>query len=108
MSAYLLRNIDFVHVHVHFMDRAVLVALIITRMLGKTYSFTAHAVDIYRKPILMCIKLQNARFVVTVSNFNRVHLQRIDPKLPEEKIYVLHPWVDPEKFSPPALPLYGW
>ena len=99
-AAFLLRKKNFEHIHTHFMDRAVVVSFIICRMLGKTYSFTAHAADIYREPALMRIKLQNARFVVTVSKFNQEHLLNIDPNLSAEKIHVLHPWVDLNEFTP--------
>jgi glycosyltransferase involved in cell wall biosynthesis len=101
-AAFLLRKLDFDHIHAHFMDRSVIVTLVMSRILGKSYSFTAHASDIFIKPALMRLKLRNARFVVTVSKFNREHFQRVAPNFPAEKIHILHPWVDPEKFSPPA------
>lgn len=94
-----LRRNSFEHIHVHFMDRSVVIALIISRFLDKTYSFTAHAVDIYKKPVLMDLKLRQASFVVTVSEYNREYLLNAVPDLPADKVFVLHPWVNVDEFS---------
>lgn len=99
-AANLLRRKDFDHLHVHFMDRAVLVAMVINRFLGKSYSFTAHAADIYTKAALVREKINNAKFVITVSQYNKQYLLKAYPGINAEKIYVLHPWVDLSQFVP--------
>jgi glycosyltransferase involved in cell wall biosynthesis len=99
-AAYLLRKRDFYHLHAHFIDRGALVALVVSRLLKKTYSLTAHAVDIYTKKILIKEKLINAQFVVTVSEYNKAHFLNTYPGLNAGKIHVLHPWVDPVNFIP--------
>jgi glycosyltransferase involved in cell wall biosynthesis len=101
-AAYLLRNTEFEHLHVHFMDRAVLAALVISRLLNKTYSFTAHAADIYTGAVFVREKINNAAFVITVSQYNKQHLLQQVPDLPPDKIHILHPWVDLSQFSPEA------
>jgi glycosyltransferase involved in cell wall biosynthesis len=101
-ASYLLRHWDFDHLHAHFIDRAVVVALVVGRLLGKPYSLTAHASNIYRKRILIREKIINAKFVVTVSQHNKAHLLKTYPGLDPEKIYVLHPWVNLSHFNPPA------
>jgi colanic acid/amylovoran biosynthesis glycosyltransferase len=100
-AAFLLRRHDFDHLHAHFIDRAVVVALVVSRLLNKTYSLTAHANDIYITQILIREKIVNARFVVTVSLYNKAHLLRAYPGLDSDKIHILHPWVDPAQFTPP-------
>lgn len=99
-AAYLLRSVPFDHLHVHFMDRAVLAALVASRLLKKTYSFTAHAADIYTKAAHVREKIDNAAFVITVSKFNKEHFQEAYPGMDADKIHVLHPWIDLSKFAP--------
>jgi len=101
-AAYLLRHHDFDHLHAHFIDRAVVVALVVSRLLNKTYSLTAHANDIYTKQILIREKIVNARFMVTVSQYNKAYLLQTYPELDSDKIHILHPWVDLAQFAPPA------
>ena len=100
-TAYLLRQLDFDHLHAHFMDRAVVVALVVSRFLNKSYSLTAHAADIYATAILTREKIVNARFAVTVSHYNKEYLLHAVPGVEPERIHVLHPWVDPSHFKPP-------
>ncbi len=100
-ASYLLRQRDFDHLHAHFIDRAVVVALVVGRLLGRPYSLTAHASSIYRKRILIREKIINAKFVVTVSQHNKAHLLKTYPGLDPEKIHVLHPWVNLSHFNPP-------
>jgi len=99
-AAYLLRNTEFEHLHVHFMDRAVLVALVVGRFLKKSYSFTAHAADIYTNPFLGREKIDNASFMITVSQYNKHHLLSTYAGINPEKIHILHPWVDVSQFTP--------
>jgi glycosyltransferase involved in cell wall biosynthesis len=84
------------------MDRAALVALVISRFLGKSYSFTAHAADIYTKASLAREKINNASFMITVSQYNKQHLLKSFPGINADKIHVLHPWVDVYQFTPSA------
>jgi glycosyltransferase involved in cell wall biosynthesis len=99
-AAYLLRNTAFDHLHVHFMDRAVLVALVVGRFLGKPYSFTAHAADIYTHAAHVREKIEHASFVITVSQYNKQHFVKEYPGIDANKIHILHPWVDVSKFVP--------
>ena len=101
-AAYLLRRRPPEHLHAHFVDRAAIVALVAGRLLGLPYSVTAHANDIYRDKVLLCEKLAQARFAVTVSEFNKSYLLDTCPGLEPDKIHVLHPWVDLTRFQPPA------
>lgn len=106
-AAYILRKRDFDHVHAHFIDRAVVVALTVGRLLDKPYSLTAHASSIYRTKILIRAKIVNAKFVVTVSQYNKAHLLNTYPGLDPDKIHVLHPWVGLSCFiPPPARPIH--
>ena len=65
------------HLHAHFVDRASIVALVASRLLNLPYSVTAHANDIYINPILLPLKLLQASFVATCTDYNRQHLEEI-------------------------------
>jgi colanic acid/amylovoran biosynthesis glycosyltransferase len=68
------------HIHAHFASSAASVALDAHRLTGVPYSFTAHAKDIYRNGLdidHLRMKLDQARFAVTVSDYNRRHLARL-------------------------------
>ena len=72
-----LRKEGITHTHAHFASSATSVALYLHRLIGTSYSFTAHAKDIYSdgvSPEVLERKLKGARFVVTVSEYNREHL----------------------------------
>jgi glycosyltransferase involved in cell wall biosynthesis len=101
-AAYLLRFENWDHIHAHFIDRAATVALIVSRLLDIPYSVTAHADDIYSKPVLPFEKLSEAKINVTVSEYNKAYLLHSYPGLTAEKIVVLHPWIDLARFTPPA------
>jgi len=105
MAAYRLRGGDWDHIHAHFIDRAATVALIVSRLLNTPYSITAHADDIYNEPVLVFEKISEARFAVTVSEFNRRHLAQTYPLLDSKKIIVLHPWIDTAAIRPRTVPV---
>ena len=78
--APLLRRHGITHVHAHFASSPAAVALHLHRLTGVSYSFTAHAKDIYIDTIdqaSLGAKLRSARFVVTVSDFNQRHLSEL-------------------------------
>ena len=102
LAAYLLRREQCDQIHAHFLDRSSLVALCVGRLLKTPYSLTAHANDIYVKPVLVREKIAESRFTITVSEFNKSYLLNTYNQLDQDKIIVLHPWVDMEKFDPPS------
>jgi glycosyltransferase involved in cell wall biosynthesis len=73
-AAYGVRDRRGVHIHAHFVDRAATVALVMARLLDTTYSVTAHANDIYIRPVLLPEKFAGATFAATCTEYNRRHL----------------------------------
>ena len=77
--AHRLRREGITHVHAHFASSATSVALHLHRLAGISYSFTAHAKDIYADNVnteSLARKMSSARFAVTVSDYNREYLAR--------------------------------
>lgn len=59
------------HIHAHWATHPALAAWMVNRLTGIPYSITAHAHDIYVDRSMLDTKLRHARFVVTISEFNR-------------------------------------
>jgi colanic acid/amylovoran biosynthesis glycosyltransferase len=88
------------HVHAHFATGATSVALHLHRLTGVGYSFTAHAKDIFRDAVdcdELATKLRCARFAVTVSEYNRRHLQRLAGG---GRVVRIYNGLDLDRFSP--------
>src|SRR5699024_8936736 len=70
------RGID--HLHAHFATAATTVARLAASLAGISYSFTAHAKDIfydYAEPVGLAAKLRDASAAVTISNYNLTYLR---------------------------------
>jgi glycosyltransferase involved in cell wall biosynthesis len=79
-AAWVLRDRRGVHLHAHFVDRAATVALVASRLLGTTYSVTAHAADVYAHPALLKERIGEAAFAATCTEYNRRYLaDRLGP-----------------------------
>ncbi len=67
------------HLHAHFGNIATHTARLAAKAAGITYSFTAHALDIFAQKVVheeLAQKVHEASFVVTISKFNLRHLTR--------------------------------
>jgi glycosyltransferase involved in cell wall biosynthesis len=91
------------HIHVHFAWSASSIALIAHRILGTPFSMTLHSNEIYFDRLLLQAKLQDARFVVTISTYNRRLIEQLWPNA-KQKTHVVHCGLDPDLFSPAAGP----
>jgi glycosyltransferase involved in cell wall biosynthesis len=72
-----LRDDRFDHVHAHFASLPATVARIAAALAGITWTFTAHAKDIFHEQVRandLERKCQDAAAVITVSDFNHAHL----------------------------------
>jgi len=94
------------HLHAHFASNATTVALLASRLSEIPFSFTAHARDIYHTYTDQCVdddlrrrKIAEARFVVTVSDYNRDHLQTLADLWARNRIYRLYNGVNLSRFN---------
>jgi glycosyltransferase involved in cell wall biosynthesis len=88
------------HLHAHFARNAATLALVVARLTRVTFSFTAHANDLFVSPTLLSAKVKAARFVVAISDYNREVLQQLAPGLETlSKIHVVHCGLDLRRFS---------
>jgi glycosyltransferase involved in cell wall biosynthesis len=90
------------HVHSHFAHDPTLIALLVKRLTGVPYSFTAHARDLYQTPVrALAERVSEATAVVTCCGANRSYLERVAPK-GRAKIELIHHGVDVSTFQPSA------
>jgi colanic acid/amylovoran biosynthesis glycosyltransferase len=71
------RRLKLTHLHAHFATEPSVVAFLASRITGISYSFTAHAMDIYKEEINkkdLVKRINYARFMVTVSEYNKEYL----------------------------------
>jgi glycosyltransferase involved in cell wall biosynthesis len=96
------------HVHAHFASAPSRVAMFAARLAGLPFSFTAHAKDIFHADTdedLLRAKMRAARFVVTVSDFNRAHLVGLLGGDDRAAVRRLYNGVDLDRFAPGVCPL---
>jgi glycosyltransferase involved in cell wall biosynthesis len=108
-SAYLLEAITVAqwaardrieHVHVHFSTNATAVALLVRRLGGPSYSFTAHGPDEFDDPVQgsLALKIREARFVVAISHFARTRLALAAGRALWERLVVVRCGIDADLF----------
>lgn len=71
------------HLHAHFANVATSVARLAAKMCGISYSFTAHAKDIFHDEVdrsLLRTYLNEASHVIAISDYNRDHLAALCPE----------------------------
>ncbi|MDH4207869.1 MAG: glycosyltransferase, partial [Anaerolineae bacterium] len=89
------------HVHAQFAINAATIALVCSRLLGITFSFTAHN-SFFHDRVILREKAREARFIVAISQFTREFLIRlIGGHDTEGKIHVVHCGLSPYDFAPP-------
>jgi colanic acid/amylovoran biosynthesis glycosyltransferase len=92
------REID--HVHCHFARHPALAGMIIARLTDIPFSFTAHGSDVHVDRRMLCRKLSEAVFAVTISEFNRAVIEDECGPTPRVKLRTLHVGVDTDLFAP--------
>ena len=100
-------RLKLTHLHAHFATEPSNVAFLASRITGISYSFTAHAMDIYKEQLdrkALVKRIEHARFVVTISDFNKRYLTSLDNGA-AEKIFRVFNGIDLSRFSTNGLAL---
>lgn len=103
-SVYLAHEVsrrNITHLHAHFALNATTLAMFVARLNGTTFSFTAHANDIFANPILLPEKVKAAQFIIAISEYNIRFLHNLVPG-PDtlDKMHLVHCGIDVQNFSP--------
>jgi glycosyltransferase involved in cell wall biosynthesis len=96
-AARILLNENCEHLHVHFAHVPTDIAMYAAGMAAIPFSFTAHANDLFERGWLLDKKVRQARFAVTISDYNRRFM--IEKGCPGNKIHVVRCGVDSAAFS---------
>jgi colanic acid/amylovoran biosynthesis glycosyltransferase len=102
--ARLVERLGVGHVHAHYATHPALSALIVSELTGVGFSFTAHAHDIFLHQRMLAEKVQKARFVAAISEFNKRYLLRLAPDTPPERVQVVHCGIELENYGTTAAP----
>src|SRR4030067_55085 len=107
MLAQLFQKNKIEHIHAHFATLSSYMALSVHLLTGIPYSFTAHAKDIYIDEVdhsLLARKIERAKFVVTVSDFNQKYLSHLFQGRFDHKILRIYNGLDLEIFKEDSVP----
>jgi colanic acid/amylovoran biosynthesis glycosyltransferase len=89
------------HVHAHFANHPATAGLVVHRLTGLPFSFTAHGSDIHKDRHMLCRKVSEAAFVVAVSRSNAdVIAGECGPEA-RTRMHVIRCGVDLDRFRPP-------
>ncbi len=90
------------HVHAHFATHPAVAALIIQRLAGIPFSFTVHGHDLHVEKRMLADKIRAARFVVSISQYNRQTMIEACGDWVAEKVRIVHCGIDPNVFRAAA------
>lgn len=99
-----MRALGVRHVHAHFASHPAAVAFVVGRLAELPWSFTAHGSDLHREQAMLREKVDEARFVVAISEYNRDFILDHVGVAQREKIRVIHCGVDLEALKAAASP----
>lgn len=88
------------HIHAHYSTHPALVAWIIHRLTGISYSITVHAHDIFVRRDMLHTKMSEAAFIVAISEFNKQFLSHHLGEWVTEKTHIVHCGIDPALYKP--------
>jgi glycosyltransferase involved in cell wall biosynthesis len=91
---------QIIHIHAHYATHPALVAWVIHRFTGISYSLTVHAHDIFERKTFLAPKLKEAEFIVAISNFNRRFLINAVGNWVDPKIHIIHCGIYPQTYHP--------
>lgn len=90
------------HLHAHFATHATTMAYVISSLTDLTYSFTVHGPDVFVHRLLLREKIRKAKFVRSISIFNKAFLSGLYPEEAYGKIEVVRTGVKPDVYEEAA------
>jgi glycosyltransferase involved in cell wall biosynthesis len=93
--ALLIERSGVEHIHVHHGYFASWIAMVAARVLDIDFSMTLHGSDLLVHAAYLDIKLENCKFCVTISEFNRQHILERYSGVAPDKVVVRRMGIDP-------------
>ncbi|MCA2011891.1 glycosyltransferase [Pararhodobacter sp. CCB-MM2] len=87
--------------HAHFGTNAATVAMLVSEITGKPFSFTVHGPEEFDKPAALALKtkLEKADFTVAISSYGRSQLCRLVDYRIWPRIKVVHCGIEPQHYE---------
>ena len=102
IAAEIVKRQNIRHLHGHFCHGSTTMTMLVSKLTGIPFSFTAHAKDIYLPKLnpgdLLRRKIIKSKFVVTCTDTNRIHLKQICPE--KVSIFTIYHGLDIRHFTP--------
>lgn len=101
------RRDGIAHLHAHFGTNSAMVGLLVNRLIGIAWSFTAHGPEEFDRPLGITLqeKIKSANFVVAISSFGRSQLWRWCDHTQWRKVHVVHCGLDATFVQGAAMPI---
>jgi glycosyltransferase involved in cell wall biosynthesis len=94
-----------VRVHAHFAHDPALVGMLVARITGIPFSFTAHARDLFEiPPESLAARAREATAVVTCCAVNAGYIESVVPARERPPVRVIHHGIDLQRFAPAQCP----
>jgi glycosyltransferase involved in cell wall biosynthesis len=93
-----IRSQNVSHIHCQWIHACGTIGMYGAWLLGKTFSFTGHAADLFRNPVALKDKVERAEFIVAISEFHREFYRSLGA--PNSKIHTVHCGIDITGFTP--------
>lgn len=90
---------DISHIHAHFATHPALVAWVVHKLTGISYSVTVHAHDIFVDRSMLDLKMRNAVFIAAISEYNREFLVQHLGDWVREKTHIIHCGIQPVLYA---------
>jgi colanic acid/amylovoran biosynthesis glycosyltransferase len=99
-AARLMEADGVAHVHCHFANHPAVAGLVVHRLTGIPFSFTAHGSDLHKDRTMLAKKVAEAAFVATVSEDNRRLIVGDCGERCAPKVHVVRAGIDTAFFAP--------
>jgi len=86
------------HIHAHFATYPAFVAMVVSKLTGVPFTFTAHAHDIFLDKALLKEKAAEAKTIITISDYNRRHIIDYCKDGLDSKTKVIHCGIDVSEY----------
>ena len=92
------KKLDLDVLHAHFANESTFTAMLMSKLTGLSFTFTAHAFDIFIDPDVKALeeRMENASAVIAISEYNKKYLQSI---YNNKKIFVVRACPNLEKLN---------
>ncbi len=97
-----LRREEVTHIHSQWIHSGGTIAMFGSWLLGKTFSFTGHAADLFRERVALEDKIRRADFIICISEFHREFYKKHGAR--DQQLHIAYCGIELDKFAPAAAP----